>query len=126
MIKSTIYLFNINQVQNQNTGKRENVVEKTAKIIGEIGQVGTTTFWNATSENIALSHTVQINYKSFDNEKYLAFRSKGKIKVLTVNNTAAGIKPHLIKIHCTETKKDIEDMILKVMENEIPAETTST
>lgn len=66
-----ITLCDVITSQDLATGERTKQVSRISKVFGEIAQVGMTTFWNATANNVELSKVFYIRARTYNNQKYI-------------------------------------------------------
>ncbi len=108
----TVYLFNVESVQDPISGDRSKTVLSFKKVIGELSEVGANTFWNAHSNQVELVDTVQINRQVYKNNKFIYFKRDGVGYALEVNNVAKGESFEKIRLNLSETKEPgVKEMI---------------
>jgi hypothetical protein len=108
----TVYLFNVESVQDPISGDRSKTVLSFKKVIGELSEVGANTFWNAHSNQVELVATVQINRQVYKNNKFIYFKRDGVGYALEVNNVAKGESFEKIRLNLSETKEPgVKEMI---------------
>lgn len=113
---ATIYLFNVEQVQNQDTGERVKTVQSVVRVQGSIGPTGSVTYWQAQAANVQLRGTIVIQHRVYKQQKYIYFKDNGQGLVYQSNSVARAEDEHLIKINYEDVKEDgmkelIEDAI---------------
>jgi hypothetical protein len=109
---ATIYLFDIDTVQDPINGERTRSVKSFKKIIGELSEVGANTFWNAHSNNVNLAATVQIFKQAYKNNKFIYIKSRNMSEVYEVNNIAKGESFEKVRLNLTvATDEDLKELI---------------
>lgn len=113
---ATIYLFNVDQIQNTTTGERVKTVTSVVRIQGSVGPTGSSTYWQAQAANVQLRGTILIQNRVYKKQQYIYFKENGQGQVYKSNSTARAEDEHLIKINYEDVKEDglkelIEDAI---------------
>ena len=117
-INTTIYLFNIVQVQDLNTGERVKTIKSVVRVQGSVGPTGSSTYWRAQAANVQLRGTIQIQNRVYNKQKYIYFKENGQGQVYRCNSTAKAEDEHLIKVNYEDVKEEgmkelIEDAIIQ-------------
>ena len=115
---ATIYLFNVTQQQNQETGERTKTIEGVIRVQGSVGPTGSTTYWQAQAANIELRGTILIQHRVYKKQQYLYFKDiHGQGQVYKRNSEARAEDEHLIKINYEDVKEtDIKELIENVIQ----------
>jgi len=109
---STIYLFDIETIQDPINGERMRSIKSVKKVIGELSEVGANTYWNAHSNNVNLVATVQIFKHAYKNNKFIYIKSRGMSELYEVNNVAKGESFEKIRLNLTvSTDEDLKELI---------------
>ena len=108
---NTVYLFDITEVQNPNTGIIEKQVQTITKLQAEVSPVGSNTFWQSSSENIQLLYSVQINARMYRKQKYIGFRDYEGFRVYQIHNVGKGEALHLLKLNVKSTEEALEELV---------------
>lgn len=116
LINATIYLFDIKSDQDQISGERTRSVNSFKKVLGELSEVGANTFWNAHSNNVELSATVQIQKQAYRNNKFIYLKKRKIGYVYEVVNVAKGESFEKVRLNLVESKEfDLKEMIENVI-----------
>ena len=115
---ATIYLFNVEQVQDPDTGERVKTVQSVVRVQGSVGPTGSSTYWQAQAANVQLRGTIQIQNRVYNKQKYIYFKENGQGQVYSCNSTAKAEDEHLIKVNYEDVKEEgmkelIEDAIIQ-------------
>jgi len=108
----TVYLFDVDSVQDPISGDRSRSILSFKKVLGELTEVGATTFWNAHTNNVELVATVQIQRQVYKKNKFVYYKKDGLSYALEVSNTAKGESFEKIRLNLSETKEPgVKEMI---------------
>ena len=97
-----ITLLDVKSVQNQDTGKRQLVVERRTPVYADEQEVGLQEYYSAQSNKIELVAVYEIPAHLYHNESYLV--AKGE--QYTITRTAKGRTPAYIRLPCVKSKKN--------------------
>ena len=109
---ATIYLFNVDQIQNTTTGERVKTVTSVVRIQGSEAR----NTYEASQAQTSLRGTILIQNRVYKKQQYIYFKENGQGLVYKSNSTARAEDEHLIKINYEDVKEDglkelIEDAI---------------
>ncbi len=111
-----VYLISVSNTQDPVNGKRTDVMTTYKRINGEVSPVGSYTNWNAHSQKIELTATIQIKRRSYSNEMYIYAKHNGVYKLFEVKNQGKGARIDLIRLNCSDSKNT---SIKEAIENEL-------
>jgi len=112
LANATVYLFDVESVQDPISGDRSRTVSSFKKVVGEVSEVGANTFWNAHSNQMELVSTVQINRQVYKNNKFIYYKKDGVSYALEVTNVAKGESFDKVRLNLSETKEPgVKEMI---------------
>ena len=72
----TIFLIDVETIQDDTTGDRTVNVTNYRKLQGEKTNVGMSTFWSAAAANVQLDYSVNIRSRMYGGQKYSVIQSK--------------------------------------------------
>ncbi|MFH2116763.1 MAG: hypothetical protein ABII85_01825 [Bacillota bacterium] len=104
LANATIYLLDVDISPDAISGESIQTVNSFKKIIGEVSEVGVTTFWNAHSENANLDATIQIQSRTYSENKFIYLKRNSVGKLYEVVNVAKGESIDRIRLNLTESK----------------------
>lgn len=103
-----IYLLNVSDVQNPDTGIRSKAVSSFRKVFADVTNVGSIIQITATAAGTILSNQVELRQKAYKGETYVAYKNDGEITLYEVKTTVKGKSPEFIKLNVQKSKIDIE------------------
>lgn len=115
-INGFVKLFDITEDQSIETGVIIKTPLKVTSISAEISPVGANTYWQGSSEKTELIYTVQVQSRSYKDQKYIAFKDRaGTMKIYQIHNVAKGESLQYLKLNCKVTQENLEELIAYVI-----------
>lgn len=104
----TIFLLQVSDVQNPDTGVRTKTITGVRKMFAEVTNVGTITQMQAVAVGTLYSNQIELREKAYKGEAYVAFKSDGSIQVYDIKTTVKGRTSEYRKLNVQKTKDIIE------------------
>jgi hypothetical protein len=98
-VNTVIYLVEVVQVQDPDTGTRTQEITGVSEIMAQKSQVGYNTYWQAAQAKIDLNCSVEIIARSYKKQKYLVIFNEGAREQYEIYNVANGSALHTIKLN---------------------------
>lgn len=109
----TIFLCDVETIQDATTGERTKNVVHARKLNGENTNVGMSTFWSAASSNVRLDRSVNIRARMYQNQKYTLMESK----LYEVVNAGKAEDPSIIRLNLKQVNdNELKELISDAVE----------
>lgn len=113
-LNCTVFLCDVETIQDATTGERTKNVVKARKIGGESTIVGMATFWSAASANVQLDRTVNVRSRMYQNQKY-GLLDDGKL--YEVVNAGKADDPSIIRLNLKQVNdNELKELISDAVE----------